>query len=60
MFHIFAQNKSFTTENSVSDFVIYYRHSVFEIKNQELPATLQRKRRRNIIIRNAGLLYLQM
>ena len=41
MFHIFAQNKSFTTEHSVSDFVIYYRHSVFEIKNQELPATLK-------------------
>jgi len=38
---LFVLNKTFTTERSVSGFVIYFRRLVFEIKNQELPEPMK-------------------
>lgn len=43
IFHVFEQNKTFTTEDSASGVFIYYRRLVFEIKNPELPVTLKLK-----------------
>jgi len=41
--HCFELNKMFSTESSFSGFVIYYRLPVFEVENQEFPASLKLK-----------------